>query len=141
MIQASILPEIHIVKFQKDYRLAIPRPLVPKLAWLKGDQAVKAYLLLNTPGRCRVVSADEAGKHEEIRALQQRIAGEVDRRAETILDFLEDISAILPYRLLLVDVKPPDPAWRIEMPKSLAAILQIHPGISELAIAADPRLC
>src|SRR6185437_2056838 len=111
MIQASILPEIHIVKFQKDYRLAIPRPLVPKVAWLKGDQAVKAYLLLNTPGRCRVVSADEAGKHEEIRALQQRIAGEVDRRAETILDFLEDISAILPYRLLLVDVKPPDPAW------------------------------
>lgn len=49
-------------------------------------------------------------------------------------EFGDEASAILRLRLIPIEIAPPGPGWRITLPKTLAAIMQIRPKESTVAI-------
>jgi hypothetical protein len=52
----------------------------------------------------------------------------------SILEFHDDTSLALAFRLVQVRIAPPEPGWRLTLPRAIAAIMQIQPGESELAL-------
>lgn len=51
-----------------------------------------------------------------------------------MLEFHDEASLALALRLVHVRITPPDPGRRLTVPKAIAAIMQIRPGESELAL-------
>ena len=49
------------------------------------------------------------------------------------LEFHDESLVALPLRLLPIQVTPPDPGWRLTLPRPVAAVMKITPGVSEVA--------
>jgi hypothetical protein len=69
----------------------------------------------------------------DLKSLRAQIAAELNIPTSTALDFRNEASATLPLRLLAVQITPPDPGWRLTLPRPVATIMGVRPGESELA--------
>jgi hypothetical protein len=49
-------------------------------------------------------------------------------------DFRDEASAILGLRLFSIEINAPGPGWRLTIPKPLAAIMQVRPKESTVAM-------
>ena len=67
-------------------------------------------------------------------SLRAAIDAEPDRPAESLIEFRDEASVVLGLRLQPVEITPPGPGWRLAFPKTLAAIMQIRPKESSVAL-------
>jgi hypothetical protein len=125
--------EHSILRVEASYRIRLAVPLVSRVKWISGDQPIEAYLLVGSPGRCRLLSAPEVKDDPRLKSLQARIAAEIDAPLPDSLTFHDDMSVALALRLLPVRITGGEPAWRLTLPRVLAALMEITPGKTDIA--------
>jgi hypothetical protein len=103
------------------------------VGWITGDRPVSAWLLLGSPGRCRLLSESEVDADHDLLSLRERITAEISASIATLIEFHDEVSTALALRLLPVQMTPPKPGWRITLPREIAAIMRVRPGESDLA--------
>ena len=123
----------HIVKVEKSYRIVLPVPLLQQVDWIAGPDTLSGWLLVGNPGRCRLLSPAEFENDPATQALRARINAELNT-VGSMLEFHDETSIALALRLVQVRIAPPEPARRLTLPKTIAAIMQIRPGESEVAL-------
>ena len=123
----------HIVKLEKSYRIVLPVALLQQVAWIAGDDPLFGWLLMGNPGRCRLLSPAEVENDTATQSLRARIDAELST-VGSMVEFHDETSLALALRLVQVRIAPPEPARRLTLPKAIAAIMQIRPGESELAL-------
>lgn len=125
--------EYNTVKVDRYYRILLRQSLVRQLPWLKGEGAIEAWLLVGNSSRCRLLSSYEVKNDSRLRELRARIEAEVNLTSTDALEFHDESLVALPLRLLPIQVTPPDPGWRLTLPRPVAAVMKITPGVSEVA--------
>jgi hypothetical protein len=125
--------DLYILKFQKDYRLSLPEPLVKQVHWIKGNHSLEAWLLMGSSGRCRLLDQSAIDGNQQLQTLRAKIETEQTPADPHILEFDDAALVALPFRLLPVQISAPNPTWRLGLPKPIAGIMQLRPGQSELA--------
>jgi hypothetical protein len=123
-----------ILRVDKDYRIFLPQVLLRRIGWLTEAQSRQAWLLVGSPGRCRLLSAAEVESDPNLRSLRASIDTELNAASVNVLEFRDEGLVTLALRLLSVEISPPGPGWRLTLPKPLAAIMQIHPKQSDVAL-------
>jgi hypothetical protein len=116
----------------KDLRVKLPQSFLPRVEWITGKQPLDAWLLVANAGRCRLISAAEVENDRNLQNLHARILAEIGAPTASAIEFHDEVSLALGLRLLPVEISPPDPGWRLMLPRILAAIMLIRPGESEL---------
>jgi hypothetical protein len=89
---------------------------------------------MGDPGRCRLLSPAEVENDTATQSLQARIDAELSTAGDSILEFRDEASIALAVRLVQVRIAPPEPGRRLTLPRAIAAIMQIRPGESDLAL-------
>jgi len=133
MVDGQPKLEFAILRVEESYRIRLAQPLVRRVAWIAGNEPVSAWLLLGSPGRCRLLSASEVGGDPHLQSLKTRIAAEANTRSTNPLDFHDEVSVALAARLMEVQITPPEPGWRLTLPRPIAAIMQVRPKESDVA--------
>ncbi len=126
-------PETLILSVDESYRITLPQSFCRQISWINGDQPHDGWLLVGSPGRCRLLSAAEVHSDPNCQALQARISEERSAPGSNSLEFQDEASAALALRLLPVEITPRKPGWRLTLPRAIAAIMYIRPGESEIA--------
>ena len=125
--------EYYIVRVDTSYRVRLPVTLLKQGGWATNTQPIEACLLVGAPGRCRLLPAPELKNDPALQKLQARATAELTSRNANSLVFGDDSSVALALRLQLVKLFPFETAWRFTLPRSLAAVMQIMPGKSDIA--------
>ncbi|MGA7505993.1 MAG: hypothetical protein WA252_18105 [Candidatus Sulfotelmatobacter sp.] len=126
--------EASIIRVESSYRLRLPQALCKRLNWLV-DGPARAWLLVGTPGRCRMLPSAEVDASPELRALAARIAEQASDRSSSIVEFHDEASVGLTQRLVEIQMtKHTTSGWRFTLPRVVAAIMQLRPEASELAV-------
>lgn len=126
--------DTNILTVEASYRIRLPQPLCKRLSWIVGDQPLKAWLLVGSPGRCRLVSAAEVDSDPALQSLKARIADELDAGSANALEFQDEASVALTVRLVEVQLTHHKKSgWRMTLPRPIAAIMQLRPSESSLA--------
>ena len=113
-------------------RITLPQPFAKRVGWI-GDQSHIGWMLLGTPGRCRLLSAAEVENDPTLQSLSDRIAAELDVPSVDLLEFQDATSVALALRLASVEIRRRGRGWRLKLPIPIAAIMQIRPGESDIA--------
>lgn len=124
----------HIARVDKSCRIVLPVALLQRVAWIAGDEPLSGWLLMGDPGRCRLLSPAEVENDTATQSLQARIDAELSTAGDSILEFRDEASIALAVRLVQVRIAPPEPGRRLTLPRAIAAIMQIRPGESDLAL-------
>jgi len=125
--------ESHILRVDKSYRIILPQSCVQRVGWITGDQPHDGWLVMGSPGRCRLYSAAEGDTDSNLQSLRARIAAELNAPLTNALEFSDEVSLALALRLVAVQITPPEPGWRLTLPRLIAAIMHIRPGESDIA--------
>jgi hypothetical protein len=126
--------ECTVLKVDQDYRIILPPAQLRRAGWVPGSGPLKGWLLIGGPGRCRLLSSAEFESDPGCLSLRAAIDAEPDRPAESLIEFRDEASVVLGLRLQPVEITPPGPGWRLALPKTLAAIMQIRPKESSVAL-------
>jgi hypothetical protein len=126
--------ECTVIKIDKDNRIFLPHSLLKHAEWITGDKPLKAWLLVAAAGRCRLLSSPEFEGDASCRSLQASIDAESGQSAGSLVEFRDEASVVLGLRLLPIEITPPGPGWRLTLPRALAAIMQIEPKKSSVAL-------
>ncbi|MFI5101790.1 MAG: hypothetical protein ACHP9V_00315 [Terriglobales bacterium] len=119
--------ECLILAVDESYRITLPQPFARRVGWITGDQAVEAWVLAGSSGRSRLLSSAEAISDPDMQAMQEKIA-EVSGPDQSLLEFQDENLAVLPLRLMQVQIRRRGQGWRFALPTPIAAIMQIHPA-------------
>jgi hypothetical protein len=107
-------------------RIVIPRAFCEIVGWIAGSSPVKAWLLMGSPGRYRLLSAQEAEGEPDLALIRERIAGRLHSTNGTPLDVEDDASATLSLRFFAVQLSPQGPGWRLTLPNVIVKIMEIR---------------
>jgi hypothetical protein len=119
--------ECLVVAVDKSYRITLPQPFARRVGWITGDQPVEGWVLMGSPGRSRLLSSGEVTSDPDVQALQEKIA-EIPVQNLSLLEFQDEDLAVLPLRLLQVQIRRRGQGWRLALPTPIAAIMQIRPA-------------
>src|SRR5437879_168274 len=133
MVETQPKLENHILRVEESYRIRLPQPVLRKVGWIAGDRTLDAWLLVGSADRCRLFSASEVETDPELKVLKLRIASELETAGASSLEFRDEASLMLALRLVSVQITPPEPGWRLTLPRTIAAIMQLRPKESEVA--------
>jgi hypothetical protein len=122
-----------IIRVEESYRIRLPQSLLRKAGWITGERPLTGWLLVGSPGRCRLLSAAEVENDPSLVSLRARIAAELNAPGTNALEFHDAVLVALTLRLLPVQITPPDPGWRLTIPRPIAAGMQVRPGESDIA--------
>jgi hypothetical protein len=131
--------ECTILKVEKDYRIFLPQSLLRRAGWISGSKALEAWLLVGGSGKSRLMSAAEFEKDPACLSLKAAIEMEAGKPAGSGIEFRDDALVALGMRLFQIEITPPGPGWRLALPRTLAAIMQIHPGETSVALLLLPH--
>ena len=67
------------------------------------------------------------------------VDAEIDQPVGSAIDFRDDALVALSMRLFQIEITPPGPGWRLTLPRALAAIMQIRPKESSVALLLFPK--
>ena len=126
--------ECAIQRVDQDNRVLIPQSALKHVIWIAGSEPLKAWLLVGSPGRCRLLSNAEFEEDAGCQSLKASIEAEETRPAASIMEFRDDALVALGLRLVPVEIAPPGPGWRLTLPRALTAIMQIRPKESSVAV-------
>jgi hypothetical protein len=85
-------------------------------------------------GKCRLLSLAEFESDPGCLSLRAAVEADNERLAGSAIDFRDDAEATLALRLFQIEITPPGPGWRLALPRSLAAIMQIRPKEDSVAL-------
>ena len=122
-----------ILSVDESYRITLPQSFCKRVGWIDGDQPRNGWLLLGSPGRCRLLSGTEADSDPNLQSLRSRIMAELSIPNPNSLEFQDDPLAALALRLVSVEITPRKPGWRLTLPRVIAAIMHIRPKESDIA--------
>jgi len=125
--------EALILSVDESYRITLPQSFCRRISWITGDQPHNGWLLIGSPGRCRLLSSAEVDIDPNFQSLRARITTELTASNHNSLEFQDEASAALALRLVPVEVTPRKPGWRLTLPRVIAAIMHIRPRESEIA--------
>jgi hypothetical protein len=131
--EAKANSELYVLAVDESYRITLPKLLCDRVPWIGGDQPIGMWLLVGGPGRCRLLSMAEAENQPALRSLAERIAAELNSPGENPIEFHDDASTALPFRLAQVEAMPRGLGWRLAFPRAVAAIMGIRAKGSEIA--------
>lgn len=126
--------ECTVLKVDQDYRIFLPQAILRRVGWILGDAPLSGWLLMGGPGRCRLLSSAEVDSDASCRSLQVAIGEELELPADGVLEFRDEASVVLGLRLQPVEITPRGPGWRLTLPRVLAAIMQLRPKESSVAL-------
>jgi hypothetical protein len=130
---SAVIPELpHLAKVDKSCRIVLPAALVQLAAWIAGEQI--GWLLMGGPGRYRLLSPADAENDAAVQSLRARIDAELGTAESGLLEFRDEASLALALRLVQVRIALGQPGRRLTLPRAIAAIMQIRPGESDLAL-------
>lgn len=66
--------------------------------------------------------------------LRDKITAELNAPSIGLFEFQNEVLAALPLRLTMVEIMPRGTGWRLTLPKSVAAIMQIRAKESDIAV-------
>jgi hypothetical protein len=99
-------------------RITLPRHFSDRIIWLQGMEPIRAWLLLITIGRYRLLS-DEQVQNDPLLEPVRLLVLEGKSTAEVAPTFAEDTKrAAIVARLLPAMVAPPPPGWRVSFPRA-----------------------
>lgn len=127
-----MVAEPDIVRVDRSYRLVLPVSLLKQVAWITGDE-LDAWLVMGSSKRCRLLSVTEFEADPTIRAVRERIE-ESSAAPVSPLEFPDLEVDALTYRLIQVRIAPPGPGRRLSIPKTMAVIMNIIPGETDIAL-------
>ena len=123
-----------VVKVDTSYRIVLPAALSKLVPWIVGDELLFGWLLMGSPGRYKLLSPAEIESDAATQSLRNRIGAELSAGGGSMLEFHDEASLALALRLVQVRIAPPDPGRRLTLPKVVAAMMQIRPGETDLAV-------
>jgi hypothetical protein len=123
-----------ISKVDEDQRILLPTSLVRHAAWIAGSESLNAWLLVGGPGRCRLLSPAEVDDDPRCQFIRTHVEAEAAQQTAAASDFRDEASVAMELRLLPIEISPRGPGWRLTIPKVLAAIMQIQPRASSVAV-------
>ncbi len=126
--------ECAIQRVDQDNRILVPQSALKHVTWIAGSQPLKAWLLVGSPGRCRLISQGEFEDDASCQSLRASIEAEKARPIGSIIEFRDEAFVALELRLIQIEITPPGPGWRLTLPKALTAIMQIRPKESSVAV-------
>jgi hypothetical protein len=125
--------EFSILRVDESCRIRLPQPHLKRVGWITGDQSLDGWLLVGSPGRCRLISAAEVDTDTTLRSLRSRIAEELDSPSASAIEFSNASSVALALRLVPAQIARHEGGWRLTIPKPVAAVMRISPGESDVA--------
>lgn len=125
--------EFNIVRVEDSYRIRLPQAALRVADWIVGENPISAWLLVPGPGKCRLLSAADVSIDPDLQRLKTRITAEAGARAVAPMEFRDEPSLALAARLVEIQLTPPEPGWRLTLPRPLAAVMSVRPKESELA--------
>lgn len=125
--------EFSTQRVDRDNRILLPHAFLKRTGWPIGTDPMRGWILLNGPGRCRLLPAALLGADAGFQQLRSKIAEQKDQDA---IDFEDDGLATLGLRLLPLELMPPGPGWRLTLPKVIATLMEIHRKESSVALLA-----
>jgi hypothetical protein len=128
------VPAVNIRRVEKSYRIALPHSMLEEAGWVPADQRCRGWLLIGSPGRCRLLSVSEVDSDPDLQSIRARIADVHTESGNSLLEFQDEAAVALAFRLVAVEIAPPKPAWRLVLPKPVAAIMHLRPGESDVAV-------
>ena len=126
--------ECAISKIDEDHRILLPPSLLRHAEWITGNEPLSAWLLVGGPGRCRLLSSAEVEDDAGCRMLRASVDAGAAQSTAVASEFRDEASVALGLRLLSIEISPRGPGWRLAIPKTLAAIMQIQPRVSSVAL-------
>src|ERR1019366_8244456 len=94
-----------------------------------------------SPGRCRLLSSTDVEDDATCQILRATVDAETIQPTVAASEFRDEASVALGLRLLPIEITPRGPGWRLTIPKTLAAIMQIRPKESSVALLiAQPHI-
>jgi hypothetical protein len=124
-----------ILTVEASYRIRLPQPLCNRVGWIVGDEPIVAWLLMGSSCRCRLFSGAEVDSDPDLRSLKDRIAEELKAAYDSPIEFQDVTALTLTLRLAQVQIKRHETSgWRLTLPRPIAAIMQLRPGESSLAV-------
>ena len=82
--------ECAIQRVDQDNRVLIPQSALKHVIWIAGSEPLKAWLLVGSPGRCRLLSNAEFEEDAGCQSLKASIEAEETRPAASIMEFRDD---------------------------------------------------
>jgi hypothetical protein len=125
--------EYSILRVEASYRIRLPVPLLRRAGWVARDQPLDGWLLVGSPGRCKLLSVSDAENDANFQALLARISAELGIASTNSLAFHDEPSVALALRLVPIQITPPEPGWRLTLPRPIAAVMRITAGKSDIA--------
>jgi hypothetical protein len=123
-----------ILKVDQNHRVFLPETDLKGAGWVLGDVPLRGWLLVGGPGRCRLLSSAEFDGDPSCLSLRAAIDAAIGNPVKNAIEFPDEASAALSLRLFAIEVAPPGPGWRLTLPRPLAAIMQIRPKESSVAL-------
>lgn len=110
---------------ESSNRVVIPPALLERTEWITGSSPIEVWLLIESPGRCRLICAQDLEKSPALTSLRATITATEEELPNDPLDFEDSEFAVLPNRLLQTQLTPPPPAWRLSVPRILTELMHI----------------
>ena len=126
--------EHSLLKLTIDYRLVIPKPRLEQAGWVLEDRPVPGWLLGAGAGRWRLLSETQARHDAEWVSLKAKIDADAEDEPGSVIDFVDDSAAALPFRFFQIELTPPKPGWRFTFPRLLASIMGLRPDESSVLL-------
>jgi hypothetical protein len=98
-------------------RIVLPKHMTDRIGWLGGSGPAKAWLLLISAGRYRLLSDEAVQADPRLEPLRFLIVEGKPEILEEPTYAKEPNTAALVARLVPISITPPKPAWRFSKPK------------------------
>src|ERR1039458_170522 len=104
--------ECTIVKVDQDNRILLPQGLLRHAKWITGNEPLSAWLLVGSPGRCRLLSSTDVEDDATCQILRATVDAETIQPTVAASEFRDEASVALGLRLLPIEITPRGPGWR-----------------------------
>lgn len=134
MGNVGIKTHLHaLAKVDKGNRIHVTKALLRSIGWVPEDDK-DACLLLGGFGRSRLLADREVQNDADCIRLREQIGAIEDEKLASLVNFREEPLAVLPLRMLPVDMTPHGMNYRLTLPKMLTSVFRIRAGEDAIAV-------
>jgi hypothetical protein len=127
--------EPHTAKLSTDGRVNIPQDLAKTVQWLSGTKSLKAWVLVQSFGRHRLISQQEVESSPELSELRTEIASALSQSTGGPLSFEAVEKVVLPSRFFEVELRWSEKnKWRLTLSSMTIDLWRIQRGKGHVAI-------
>lgn len=130
---------VHVTRDVDGNRIPLPKHLSDRLDWLRGSEAIPAWLWTISPGRYRLLSDEQAQVDPKLEFLRSLILNEepIPPSDATSAKRSEDTAVVAMF--IPVQVKPSKLYWRLSFPKELDEFIPLDCDRNKFSILFSPE--